>query len=97
MATYATSSSLAGGNYAGKYGFNVSVQGIGGHTFNVGGLGAAVGVANNTTMPIIDMLKYANTKAVGGVLYNGNATLRALANTLFTAINESGDIKLGRG
>ena len=39
-----------------------------------------------------DMLKYANTVSSGGVLYNGNTTLRDMANTLFTAINESGDI-----
>jgi len=43
-------------------------------------------------MAILDMLKYANTKSVSGVLYNGDAALRNLANTLFTAINESGDI-----
>lgn len=36
LASYATSSTLAGGNYAGKYGFNVSAQGTGARLFNVG-------------------------------------------------------------
>ncbi len=92
LATYATSSSLAGGNYAASYGFNVTSSGIGGRAFNVGGAGSAFGVSNNTTRTLRQLLDSANNQAVSGNLWNGNSSLRALANSVFDGINQMGDI-----
>jgi hypothetical protein len=91
FAIYATNSTLAGGTAA-SYGFGVSTYGVGNSTFNVGSNGAAFGVANNTTMRIIDILTAADAQAVDGVLYNGNTSLRNMANSVFDGINTRGDI-----
>jgi hypothetical protein len=96
LAAYATSSTLAGGTMAAQYGFTVTSGGTGVNTYNVGSGGAAFGVANNTTMTVLDILLAANARAKKGVLYlDGtvvNQTLRNLANAVFTGINERGDI-----
>ena len=47
---------------------------------------------NNTTVTILSILQYANTKSASGILYSTNTALRADANVLLTNINESGDI-----
>jgi hypothetical protein len=91
LATYVTDSTYAG-NVAAAYGFKVTNPGCGADTFNVGSSGAAFGVANGTTLTLRQILDAANNMAVGGVLYNGNKALRDLANVIFTAINEAGDI-----
>jgi hypothetical protein len=56
----------------------------------VGGNGAAFGVADNAVLTVMDLLKAADAQAVNGVLYNGDATKRNEANSVFSAINESG-------
>ncbi|MBS0263260.1 MAG: hypothetical protein JSS02_15055 [Planctomycetes bacterium] len=93
LATYVTNSSLAGGTMASNYGFNVSTKGIGSHTYNVGTNGAAFGVANNTSVTLLQLLSYANSQSQNGSLYNGNSTNLNLANTVFSGINTKGDIK----
>src|SRR5205807_1806786 len=55
LAVYSTNSMLAGGTYAGGYGFNVSSTGTGSHTYNVGANGAAFGVPNNTTLTVMQI------------------------------------------
>jgi hypothetical protein len=98
FATYVTNSSLVGGTMAGKYGFIVNTLGTASATISVGSSGAAFGVANNTTLTVWQVLKAADQLSAGGSgsakfdPYNGNAGLRSLANTVFTAINEGGDI-----
>ena len=91
LAVYGTNSSL-GGTAAARYGFTVDAIGTGHRLYNIGSNGAAFGVANNTNMEVLDILDAANDRAVNGVLYNGNTTLRNMANTVFTGINEQGDI-----
>ena len=55
-------------------------------------------MANNTNLTVWQILKAADQLSAGGSgsaqydPYNGNTTLRNLANTVFTAINETGDI-----
>ena len=58
----------------------------------MGSDGDAFGVANNTTMTVLDLLPAADRQAVGGVLYGGNATKRGEANDLFGALNQAGGI-----
>ena len=67
-------------------------------TVNIGAAGSAFGVANNTNLSVWQILRATDQLSAGGTgatrfdLYNGNQTLRNLANTLYTYINEHGDI-----
>jgi hypothetical protein len=90
LAVYVTDPSLDNTGIGTTYGFVVSGNGLATSTINVGGDGAAFGVANNTTMTVMDILMAADAQAVNGVLYNGNTTKRNQANDLFSAINEAG-------
>jgi hypothetical protein len=108
LATYFTSSNLAG-NVAAAYGFNVTDTGIGTKVVNVGSAGAAFGVANGTDMTIMQLLLATDSLTdvpddVSGFAYiydcNGDgqidseeALLRALANEIYSSINEAGDIQ----
>ncbi|MFL5327593.1 MAG: beta strand repeat-containing protein [Gemmataceae bacterium] len=91
LAVYATTQSL-GGSAAAAYGFQVTVAGVGSSTFNVGANWAAFGAPINSTRTVLQLLQATNAAAVGGVLYNGNSSLRNQANSVFTGINEAGDI-----
>lgn len=90
LSVYATTSSL-GGASAGAYGFNVTQYGLANATFSVGSNGAAFGVANNTSHTVLDFLQAADARAINGVLYGGDVTLRRMCNEVFSAINEAGD------
>ena len=56
LASYATSSTLVGGNMAAGYGFNVSSTGTGSKTYNVGSNGSAIGLANNKSYTVGQLL-----------------------------------------
>lgn len=106
LATFFTSSNLSGGNVAASYGFNVTATGTGTRVVNVSGNGAAFGVANNTSITIIALLQATNAKTAShatgysnvydmdgdGVLSDAEKALRAMANNVYTSINERGDI-----
>jgi hypothetical protein len=87
LAAYATSTTLAGGIYAGGYGFNTSSSGTGAKTYNVGSNGTAIGLSNNTAYTISQILQAANAKCPW------NTTVFNALNTIFDGINQSGDIK----
>ncbi|MBM3999049.1 MAG: hypothetical protein FJ297_05810 [Planctomycetes bacterium] len=101
LAVYVTNQTLAG-NTAAAYGFTVSQYGVGAAQFNVGSRGVAFGLANNTTASVLDLLLAVNARSTAGRLYDldgdGDANdcqetfYRKLANNLFSAINEAGDI-----
>jgi hypothetical protein len=88
---YATTLSL-GGTIGQAYGFNVSADGLGADSFNVGADSAAFGVAKKTTLNVYELLKAVDRQAVLGVLYNGDPTLQKLANHLFHLLNDTGSI-----
>ena len=90
LATYATDTTLAGGNYAHGYGFNTSLPGTGMDTVNVGSNGAALGLPNNSTQTVFALLTAADGAAANKTL-NGNLSP---VNTIFNAINSTGDLKL---
>jgi hypothetical protein len=90
LSVYATSAALDNTRVAASYGFTVSGDGVGTATINVGPNGGAFGVANNTTMTVIDLLLAADAQAVNGVLYNGNLALRDEADSVFSAVNQAG-------
>ena len=75
--------------------------GVGTRTFNVGSRGAAFGVANNSSVSVMDLLLAVNARSHNGLLYdmngdgqisNSEVSLRTIANDLFSAINEAGGI-----
>jgi hypothetical protein len=92
LAVYSTTSGLSGGTMAAQYGFTVNSCGTGEATYNIGCNGAAFGAANNTVLTVDQILAYTNSQAYGGVLYGGNTTKINMANTVFTGINQTGDI-----
>jgi hypothetical protein len=101
FAVYVTNSNLAGMTAA-QYGFTVDSAGTGAATCNVAGHGAAFGAPNGATVRVIDLLLAANRRSSGGLLFDldgdGDATdsveasYRTMANSIFTRINEEGDI-----
>lgn len=100
LAVYVTNQSLAG-NTATAYGFQVTQFGVGTRTFNVGIRGAAFGVANNSSLSVMDLLLAVNARSHNGLLYDtngdgvvsaGEAGQRTMANDLFSLINEAGGI-----
>ncbi len=93
LSVYATNSTLDPTQAAAAYGFTVSATGLGTSTINVGSNGDAYGVANNTTMTILDLLLATNNQTVNGVLYNGNTAKRNQANSVYCAVNQGGDIE----
>jgi hypothetical protein len=92
LSVYATNATLDSTHVAARYGFTVSGYGVGTATVNVGCNGAAFGVANDTRMTVLDLLLAADARAVNGVLYNGDRTLREAAKDVFSDINEDGAI-----
>jgi hypothetical protein len=92
LAVYATNATLDSTGVAAQYGFTVSGDGGGAATVNVGSNGDAFGVANNTTLTVMDLLLATNDQAVNGVLYSGNKTRGDEANNIYTAVNGAGQI-----
>jgi probable HAF family extracellular repeat protein len=92
LAVYVTNPALNTTGVGTQYGFLIGGDGVGTSTFNVGSNGAAFGVANNTTMTVMDLLLAVDSQARNGVLYNGDALKRDKANNVFGAINQAGHI-----
>jgi hypothetical protein len=88
---YATTLIL-GGNAGVSYGFLVTYEGAGAALYNVGSSGASFGVANNSSLTVLQLLQAANSRARNGVLYNGDATLDAEALGVFGGVNLAGGI-----
>lgn len=101
FAVYVTNQTLAG-TTAAPYGFLVTENGVSTRTFNVGNNGAAFGVANNANVGVLDLLLAVDSRTKNGLLYDldsdGDAndsletSYRTMANKVFSAINEAGDI-----
>ena len=56
------------------------------------GAGEAFGAANNTTMSVMDMLLATDAQTLTGVLYSGSKSRRSLANSVYGALNQAGEI-----
>jgi len=107
LATYFTDIDLAG-TVAAQYGFNVTDTGIATRIVNVGDSGDAFGVANGTDRTIMQLLLAVNDltdqpdaedgfahihdRDGNGIIDQAEAQLRALADAIFSGINEQGDI-----
>jgi hypothetical protein len=85
-----------------SFAYLVTEHGVGTSTFNVGNSGEAFGVADNSLLAVLDLLFATDDNSQDGVLYdvdgdgdaddNWETTLRTLANDVYSAINEAGDI-----
>jgi len=101
LAVYVTNQTLAG-TTATAFGFLVTENGLGTRTFNVGANGAAFGVVHHSEVAMLDLLLAVNSRSRNGLLYDldddGDAndsletSYRTMANNVFSAINEAGDI-----
>ncbi len=100
LAVYVTNGTLAG-TAAAAYGFTVTEYGTGiTSTFNVGNCGQAFGVANGTTLTILDMLLAVDNYSHEGRLFDmdndGDANslsetlVRTMACIVFGLVNELG-------
>ena len=88
LACYFTSSNLAGSG-ASKFGFNITPGGTGAKAYNVGSYGTAIGLQNNTSYTVLQLLQAADANCPFG---NKGPVFDAL-NIIFDGINQSGDIK----
>ena len=86
LADYVTSTTLSGGTKAGGYGFNTSPGGTGSKTFNVGSNGTALGLSNNTSYTVAQLLSAAQAKCPW------SSTVFNALNAIFDGINQGGDI-----
>jgi hypothetical protein len=86
LAVYFTTSSLGGGSASAGYGFNVTPGGTGSKTYNVGTLGTALGLQNNTSYTVLQLLQAANSHCPF------NSTVYDALNDIFNGINQKGDI-----
>lgn len=107
LATYFTSSNYAG-DVATAYGFNVTDTGIGTKLVNVNGNGSAFNVDDNTNWTIMQLLLATNSltdlpdgldgfasiydQNGDGVIDTPESASRAMANEVYTDINEGGDV-----
>jgi hypothetical protein len=87
LACWFTSSTLNGNTGAAhSFGFNISADGTGTHTYNVGSLGTAIGLQNNTSYTVFQLLQQVDLTRKNGTS-NADAFF-----TIFSAINQLGDI-----
>jgi hypothetical protein len=80
----------------------VTEYGLGISTFNVGFNGDAFGVEDNSDVTILDLLLAINNHSMNGILYDRDGDgyaiddleilFRTMANDVFSAINEQGDL-----
>jgi hypothetical protein len=68
---YVTNENLAG-RTAEDFGFSVTQNGLGTQTFNVGSFGSVFGVADNSSISVMDALLAVNESAHNGVLFDFN-------------------------
>ena len=92
LACYFTSSNLGGGSASAKFGFNITPGGTGAKTFNVGSLGTVIGLQNNTSYTVLQILQAANASVSNCTTGTFNTTVFNALNTIFDGINQGGDI-----
>jgi hypothetical protein len=107
FATYVTNQALAGLTTE-SFGFLVTEHGVGTATFNVGDSGEAFDVADNSLLGVLDLLLTTNNNPGTACCMisttrdadddpddiddDWESILRTLANDVYSAINEAGDI-----
>ncbi len=90
LASYATNSSLAGGSYAQSFGFVMEPGGNGLGTYNVRSYGSCLGLSNNTSYSVLNLLS-----ATDSLASQGTSKLTSNlggVNTIFYGINATGNV-----
>jgi hypothetical protein len=95
LAIYVTAGTLDSTGVGTHSGFLVGGNGVATATFNVGTNGAAFGVADNTTMTVMDLLLAANAQSINDVLYNGSTVNRKRPTTSSAPSTRRGTLTLG--
>jgi uncharacterized repeat protein (TIGR01451 family) len=85
LAVYVTSSTTGTASCVSKFGFNFGA-GTGGKTYNVGSNGAAIGLTNNTSYTVLQLLQQANA------VWPWSTGEANAINDIFDGINSKGDI-----
>ncbi|MEO6808100.1 MAG: SdrD B-like domain-containing protein, partial [Isosphaeraceae bacterium] len=92
LAVYVTDSGKAG-TVARSYGFTVTNPGAGNDTINIGSAGGTLGVSNNSTQTLSQILALTDSLVgKGGKLTWLSSSKQNVLNSLFDAINTKGDI-----
>ena len=73
-----------------KFGFNQTPGGTGSKLFNIGSNGTILGLQNNTSYTVLQILQAANNAKCNPAV--NQAALANALNTIFDAINQGGDI-----
>jgi hypothetical protein len=95
LGVFADSASLGYNPTAAKFGFK-SLSGGGGLslTFNVGSNGVALGLANNASYTVLQILQVANANynSTTGLFFGGDQNKTSALNNVLNGINQGGDI-----
>jgi uncharacterized repeat protein (TIGR01451 family) len=93
LAVYVTNSNLGTQSCVTKFGFTFGA-GTGGTTYNVGSNGAALGVPNDTSLTVLQILQIANANynPSTGLFYGGDPNKTSQLNNVLNGINQTGDI-----
>jgi hypothetical protein len=94
IASYVTNTAVSGAAPAlvaarTKFGFNSSVGGTWTKLYNVGSYGTAIGVANNSSWTVAQLLNMASTRKANGTF---TTAVSNAFNSIFDGINRTGDI-----
>jgi len=93
LSVYVTNPNLDSTRSAERYGFTVRGDGTGtSGLFNVGSYGEVFGVANNSTLTVIELLHAVNARTVNGVIANGSLAKRLVIELVFSLVNQVGSI-----
>jgi hypothetical protein len=92
LSIYASTLGLGFNTTAASFGFIGTVGGLGNATFNVGNSGAAFGVANGTTLTVLQVMATANAKynPATGLFYSGDPTLTSDLTNVLNGIADAG-------
>ncbi|HMN42668.1 MAG TPA: SdrD B-like domain-containing protein [Phycisphaerales bacterium] len=93
LSIYVTNSAYAGGTMASSFGFRVNLAGSGFSTYSTGGSGSLLGLGNNTSQILFDLISGADRAASNGIIYSGNSSARTNLYNYFRAMNAIGGIK----
>ncbi len=88
---YASTLNL-GGVAGARAGFQVTLEGLGATSVNVGLRGGSFGVPNNSSLTVLSLLTFINSRTTSGVLYSGTPALRAGAQQVLSDVNQRGKI-----
>jgi hypothetical protein len=92
LSVYATTATHDSPRVAAQSGFTGAGAGAGASAVDVGTSGDAFGVADGTTLTLMQLLLATDALSANGVLYGGNLARRRAANDVYAALNQAGGL-----